>query len=595
VTPSDRSILSEPNGGGAFSRSTAASSVGSMSSNSVQSVSRSRSTRGVEHPALPRSMLDPTSPTRPEGSRRRRFQAFEPNSPRVASSPEEAAPAVSRLGGFSGSWNNQGPAPRVYRESRVRRRPLAPSGDMDGLEQQTPQLEIADRGPALPRARLFHDIAPEDQPAGDPIDAASINPLDGIFAESQREFQEAEEVAGEEVNEDLPSGGEQFAPYSQKLIAAHRRSLHDLVKTALDLPNMPCDNWVVKRKQSASFKYENFLAYLVVMMAGMESLVLKHFVEGDLPLAAVENPELARRLRKLKNLSKDVKCPAIYAQYFVNRQGKSPSVRTLLSILDHAERYAKTVGSKDEESVDYACAIDSAYGGNWTRQKSREGQRRYLANGESHAEVCFNWIKIVRARLRGFSPDEPVSRPLLVVGYATIPFNRLLEHETHRSSNYLMNLLEAISRTHFNGRYSMKQYVVLHIVHATHAMYSEIMITRIGLGYVSQGGGMSHFPAGVSHPGINHMPPEYFPDKQKALFDSKEFKESFEAERQAHLNVAKLLESATKQDEMLKQLHQAFGMLESAEDLGKDLKKHMEECINGMDILTQLMDLAAEP
>jgi hypothetical protein len=148
---------------------------------------------------------------------------------------------------------------------------------------------MADRRPSLPRIRLFEDVVQEDQPAADaidadPVDAAPINPLDVVFAESQREF--AEEEVGGEVNEDLLSGGDQFAPYSRKLIAAHRRSLHDLVKTALDLPGMPCDNWVRKRKQSVAFKYEDFLVYLVVMMAGMDSLVLKHFVEGDLPLAA---------------------------------------------------------------------------------------------------------------------------------------------------------------------------------------------------------------------------------------------------------------------------------------------------------------------
>jgi ribosome assembly protein YihI (activator of Der GTPase) len=90
------------------------------------------------------------------------------------------------------------------------------------------------------------------------------------------------------------------------------------------------------------------------------------------------------------------------------------------------------------------------------------------------------------------------------------------------------------------------------------------------------------------------MPPEYFPNKQKALFDSEEFQDTFEAERQAHLNVAKLLQNAIEQDEMLKKLDQVIGMLESAEELGKDLKKHMEECIDGMDLLNQLMDLAEQ-
>jgi hypothetical protein len=128
VTPSDRSMLSESDESAAFSRSTAASSVGSMS-NSAQGVSRGM--RAVENLARARSMLDPISPTRPDGSRWRSLPSLAPIFQPAASADEEEPPAANRLGVMGGSPNI---APRVFREPRMRRRPQEPSGDMDGLE-----------------------------------------------------------------------------------------------------------------------------------------------------------------------------------------------------------------------------------------------------------------------------------------------------------------------------------------------------------------------------------------------------------------------------------------------------------------------------
>jgi len=49
------------------------------------------------------------------------------------------------------------------------------------------------------------------------------------------------------------------------------RSPHDLVSTALDLPDMPCEKRVTKRNEDVIYKYSNFPLHLTVMMIGMDT------------------------------------------------------------------------------------------------------------------------------------------------------------------------------------------------------------------------------------------------------------------------------------------------------------------------------------
>ena len=112
--------------------------------------------------------------------------------------------------------------------------------------------------------------------------------------------------------------------------------------------------------------------------------------------------------------------------------------------------------------------------------------------------------------------DEHLDRPLCEIGYAIVPIEHVEQHSKHTSSNYLMNLTDAICKVKF-GKYRIAQYIVLHTVHLTHAMYAEIIASRIGLAYTAVGGGWCHFMAGVSHQGAETVGDKYYSTMQERL------------------------------------------------------------------------------
>jgi len=255
---------------------------------------------------------------------------------------------------------------------------------------------------------------------------------------------------------------------------------------------------------------------LWLMLVGWDPLILEHLVRGGLPAAALADAKLEKKLRKLKNIPAiNECCPCIYMQYLVDTDGKSPTPEILGKILDDVEMYAKA--EDDADDLAFVGDIDSAlFSTNWGLKSARAGKKRYLESPEQ-TKTCLNWAKAARERMEGLPKNEPLARPWAECGYATYPTERLDQHAKHHNSNYLMNLTDAICRQNF-PLYRIRQYVVHHIVHYTHAMYDEILASRVSLAYTTQGGGWCHFRAGVSHRGAQKSAkPEHFSRKQMAL------------------------------------------------------------------------------
>ena len=89
--------------------------------------------------------------------------------------------------------------------------------------------------------------------------------------------------------------------------------------------------------------------------------------------------------------------------------------------------------------------------------------------------------------------------PLCEFGYTIDAKHRKDEHQRHRSSNWLMNLTEAICMRRFGrNRYRMKFYVIYCVPLPTLSALAEAFITVIGQRYTANGGGFSFQPAGES-------------------------------------------------------------------------------------------------
>lgn len=126
-----------------------------------------------------------------------------------------------------------------------------------------------------------------------------------------------------------------------------------------------------------------------------------------------------------------------------------------------------------------------------------EGKRAYIENGAARKNAL-EFIAAVRCRLHGMNPDSPLSRPLCEVGYATFPLSRLRDHKSHKDSNYLMNLIEAVCKWRFVNKYEIKGYVLFHLFEAAQSTVGEILFSRLSQCYMTRGGGFSHYPAGRS-------------------------------------------------------------------------------------------------
>ncbi|KAF7884702.1 uncharacterized protein EAF02_005038 [Botrytis sinoallii] len=355
------------------------------------------------------------------------------------------------------------------------------------------------------------------------------NTTDGEFED------EGIPAIGEQLDLELQisSPGKLFHEYSDKLIHAHSEGLAKLIEVTLNLKGLPCDRWVSKRTDTNGSAYIHFLNALMIMLAGIDKRILKHLVEGNLP-SVERNPDNYEFSSKLKNMravltgeTKLTHRPYIYIQYLVDKKGISPTPKDIGEILDHVELYLEGFNIKENQaSNDCALEIDTAF--HTTKHgynTVQAGYRRYASSERNPRSLTWKktilqWVETTRDRLRYSEKDEPLSRPLVEVGYATA-LSRLDEHKNHTGSNYIMNLIEAICKAYFREKWSIKQYVLFKIAHHTHAMFGEILCTRMAQAYTTHGGGFCHHAAGISLGAVHKMDDLYWRRVQRDLLNER--------------------------------------------------------------------------
>jgi hypothetical protein len=196
------------------------------------------------------------------------------------------------------------------------------------------------------------------------------------------------------------------------------------------------------------------------------------------------------------------------------------------------------------------------------------------------------FVRALRERLDSINPadhDKPLQFPLVEVGYAKESIQRLGAHKSHRNSNYIMNLMDALftlyglkigSGQNQRPKYTIEQEVIALIWKVNQAEVSEIGLTKLAEGYIHNAGGFSHFPAGLSNDSAHRVRPKIWSAAQEWMMDNTCYRSNLQ-EIVDHLN-AELANKRLRMEDVRKQTRvfketvsegQAIGMKAAQERL----------------------------
>ncbi|KAI4703594.1 hypothetical protein J4E89_010015 [Alternaria sp. Ai002NY15] len=254
------------------------------------------------------------------------------------------------------------------------------------------------------------------------------------------------------------------------------------------------------------------LAPARMMVASVDKDILKAVIRGNLALQAKSDSSIKDRLDELYLEAKDK--PSIYYQLFVDDNGQSPTPNELGTILDTMEEYinatnhtlANEIDKVKEPYIDLLQSQDGYRKYTYTSSGTKEDNTDREFQSPARVKESTRLIEKVRARLSGLPPqhhNKPLKHPLVEVGYSARSQARLKSNASHSYSHPAMNLAEAIAAVLFANNtlpklYKMTQYIIYICNTASHASLSEIVLTRLAEGYMGNGGGFSHYPAGRS-------------------------------------------------------------------------------------------------
>lgn len=193
--------------------------------------------------------------------------------------------------------------------------------------------------------------------------------------------------------------------------------------------------------------------------------------------------------------------------------------------------------------------------------------------------------------------DKPLAHPLMEVGYSKRSIERLKKHAAHESSNYLMNLFEAIfevlasdPRANFPQIF-LEQHIIYLIWRVEQAEISEIGWTKLAEGYTCNAGGFSHYPAGQSNYSAQKVPAQEWSYASEVALTCSPWEKEIEAAAQKQIERYKNIVAAaeeksekTKQDKFEEQArrHEQLETLLEESPLGPGdaaFQKELEEKI----------------
>ncbi|KAB2579653.1 LisH domain-containing protein [Lasiodiplodia theobromae] len=239
----------------------------------------------------------------------------------------------------------------------------------------------------------------------------------------------------------------------------------------------------IKAKEVKNMDSAAWIKHCVSILASTPTPILAEIMGGNLAKAKIEDRNgIAKILRPHEerlNLSNGKDAPAIYHILLVDKDGNSPSANELTQVIKVLRKYPNKGEWELANKIDQMVGSDAK--NRFTTDTAKQGRRRYLCDldeykvKEHRVQNLEEFCDALERRIQNIPQadrDKPLEAPLRYFGYGDA-FTRTKCHLTHKSSNYIMGLVDAV--------------------------LSEILFTAIGDGYIDDGGGFSHEPAGSNN------------------------------------------------------------------------------------------------
>lgn len=220
----------------------------------------------------------------------------------------------------------------------------------------------------------------------------------------------------------------------------------------------------------------------------MDTRVLHCLVRGDLSYQYRNDLEIKKLMDKLwvsqrqplANSMGPVQ-PSIYIQYIVDKNGRGLTAVQRMALTARLREYCNNTNHG------YAFRVDTQRRTlRWSTEASYKGHRKYLSQSADQPPIerrqrwILEFCDSLERHTRTHSQCEAF--PLREVGYTNRAHQRLMEHRCHRSSNFIMNVVEAICDIEFPDKFHLDQYVVAALFAPPQASVAEILLTRLADG-----------------------------------------------------------------------------------------------------------------
>ena len=196
--------------------------------------------------------------------------------------------------------------------------------------------------------------------------------------------------------------------------------------------------------------------------------------------------------------------PSIYIHLLADDRGTPPTPSQYLLMRDMVREYL----SQGPSSAD-AYHIDNITPPTVTQYESSLGYRKYLhttIRSPTRVATLHRFCAGIHSRCASVAPpllDTPFLHPPGECGYSKNSHVRLAQHRSHKSSNYILNLVEDIF-THLyrtdvlSQHFIMHQFIIYLLFRPSQAAIAEIFCSGLLQVWVDEGGGFNAYPAGRS-------------------------------------------------------------------------------------------------
>ncbi|KAI4256838.1 MAG: hypothetical protein LQ352_001918 [Teloschistes flavicans] len=251
----------------------------------------------------------------------------------------------------------------------------------------------------------------------------------------------------------------------------------------------------------------------IAMMTSIEPDLLRAIIEGQVTRKAeIRGTSLANDLYRMRTDTDPP--PSIYQNALCDKEGFSPTPFHWRQICQLMRLYV----SETREGDKLAMIVDQliAPSANWPKPTtSRAKKLRRYAEWMSYVveesdipclrrrSIIWKFTNEMGKRLRKAFEDGqqhvPLVAPVVEIGFTDRTADRLRDHRCDWKSNYLTNLAEALAQYLYPDWFHLNQQIIYQCWRPDQPWASEILLTRLAQGYISQGGGFSHRGAGFSN------------------------------------------------------------------------------------------------